>query len=493
MHFGIVKSVSDPLKLGRVQVKVYDLHDKIKTEDLSWSQVIMPANTPAINGTGQSVNLAVGSLVAGIFLDGMMQEFMVMGSLPTKTDFTTDDNTDIGGSEAETTNEPDNNARVRAEVDPTADDIKGTYEPASAYAPIYPYNNVYETESGHVKEYDDTPGAERIKERHKSGTQYEIQPNGSKIEKIVRDNYQLVVGHDTLEVRGNVKIIVSGDANVAVAKNLTAQVGQDMTTIVGGNMITTVDGNADLLVKGDIDGEVRGSILFDVGEGKPEHVIHKDGLEVHHHDLDGYTKHQAITQWFPPVKTDTFTLTYRNMRTVKEMTTEEQAPYASALASFADYDASKVALVNGMWTYPNKTSYTAEYGVIELHTEGKLKAVIGGETDITALQSAKVTALDNITIAATGDESIIDINSIGTSSKIDINSAGTLELFSTGTADIESTGDMTLKSTNIKLDGNVVVTGTTKTSNTQLIDGHTHTQPDTAATATSQGNTGALS
>ena len=493
INFGIVQSVSDPKKLGRVKVKVFNAHDNIETKDLPWSQVMMGANTPAVNGTGHSVNLAIVSLVVGMFLDAQWQEFIVMGSLPTKTDVTTDDDTDIGGSEAETTNDPDNNARVRAEVDPTADDIKGTYEPASAYAPVYPYNNVYETESGHVKEYDDTPGYERIKERHKSGTQYEIQPNGSKIEKIVRDNYQLVVGHDTLEVRGNVKIIVSGDANVAVAKNLTAQVGQDMTTIVGGNMITTVDGNADLLVKGDIDGEVRGSILFDVGEGKPEHVIHKDGLEVHHHDLDGYTKHQAITQWFPPVKTDTFTLTYRNMRTVKEMTTEEQAPYASALASFADYDASKVALVNGMWTYPNKTSYTAEYGVIELHTEGKLKAVIGGETDITALQSAKVTALDNITIAATGDESIIDINSIGTSSKIDINSAGTLELFSTGTADIESTGDMTLKSTNIKLDGNVVVTGTTKTSNTQLIDGHTHTQPDTAATATSQGNTGALS
>ena len=177
------------------------------------------------------------------------------------------------------------------------------------------------------------------------------------------------------------------------------------------------------------------------------------------------------------------------MRTVKEMSTEAQAPYASALASFADYDASKVALVNGMWTYPNKTSYTAEYGVIELHTEGKLKAVIGGETDITALQSAKVTALDNITIAATGDESIIDINSIGTSSKIDINSAGTLELFSTGTADIESTGDMTLKSTNIKLDGNVVVTGTTRTSNTQLIDGHTHA----ITSGSSAGNTGELS
>jgi len=244
INFGIVQSVSDPKKLGRVKVKVFNAHDNIETKDLPWSQVMMGANTPAVNGTGHSVNLAIGSLVVGMFLDAQWQEFIVMGSLPTKTDVTTDDDTDIGGSEAETTNDPDNNARVRAEVDPTADDIKGTYEPASAYAPVYPYNNVYETESGHVKEYDDTPGYERIKERHKSGTQYEIQPNGSKIEKIVRDNYQLVVGHDTLEVRGNVKIIVSGDANIAVAKNLTAQVGQDMTTIVGGNMEANITGNA---------------------------------------------------------------------------------------------------------------------------------------------------------------------------------------------------------------------------------------------------------
>jgi hypothetical protein len=252
INFGIVQSVSDPKKLGRVKVKVFNAHDNIETKDLPWSQVMMGANTPAVNGTGHSVNLAIGSLVVGMFLDAQWQEFIVMGSLPTKTDITTDDDTDIGGSEAETTNDPDNNARVRAEVDPTADDIKGTYEPASAYAPVYPYNNVYETESGHVKEYDDTPGYERIKERHKSGTQYEIQPNGSKIEKIVRDNYQLVVGHDTLEVRGNVKIIVSGDANIAVAKNLTAQVGQDMTTIVGGNMEANITGTTSLTGIGDI-------------------------------------------------------------------------------------------------------------------------------------------------------------------------------------------------------------------------------------------------
>ena len=530
VEYGIVEDINDPLKLGRVKVRVYGAHTlsdgsgkyNIPTSDLGWSNVVLPTNTPAINGLGHSVNLIArtyykdgdllpevfidrfgheqydvttesvpaigdekqtGSLVCGAFVDSAQQEFLVTGTLPTKSH----------GKE-------DNNDRLRGATGVESLDVTGTYEPDSAYAPEYPYNNVYETESGHVKEYDDTPGIERIMERHKSGTQYEIQPDGTKVEKIVRDNYTLVIGNDTLEVKGNVKIFVSGDANIAVTKNLTAQVGQDMTTVVNGNAYTTVDGNADLLVKGDIDGEVRGSILFDVGEGKPEHVIHKDGFEVHHHDLNGFTKHQAITKWFPPQTTSTFTLTYRNMRTVKEMSTEAQAPYATALATFDDYDRDKVKLVDGQWTYPDKESYVAEYGVIELHTEGKLKAVVGGETDILALQSAKVTALENITITATGDESIIDINSTGVSSKIDINtlgassqievnSAGTLKLVSTGTTDVESTGDMTLKSTNIKLDGNVVVTGTTRTSTSQLLDGHNHT----ITGGSSAGNTGNLS
>ena len=221
MYFGIVKNVNDPNKLGRVKVKVYDLHDNIKTEDLSWSQVVMPANTPAINGTGQSVNLAVGSLVCGIFLDAMLQEFMVMGSLPTKTE----------GVE-------DNNVRVRAEADPHAAETRGTYQPASTYAPEYPYNNVMETESGHVKEYDDTPGLERITERHKSGTNYEVTADGSKNETIVRDNYRLVVGQETLEVYGDVRIIVSGHCDLAVAGNVT--------TAIGGDMLSTVDGNITL-------------------------------------------------------------------------------------------------------------------------------------------------------------------------------------------------------------------------------------------------------
>jgi hypothetical protein len=341
MQYGIVKDILDPLKLGRVKVNIYHIHDNISTDDLGWSNVSMPATVPAVSGIGQSVNLIAevlwkdgelldeqitgaagqvirhvsnsttpaagdikvnGTLVFGFFEDPMMQEFVVVGTLPTKT----------AGLH-------DNNVRVRGEADPNASDPKGVYEPASGYAPIYPYNNVMEKESGHVKEYDDTPGAERIMERHKSGTQYEIQPNGSKIEKIVRDNYTLIVGNDTVEIKGNVKVYISGDANIAVAKDLTAQ--------VGGNMNTIVDGNADLLVKGDIDGEVRGNIDMQVGKNNLlAHITYnEDGTIATHNtkNLGGLTKNEAIATWFPIIKNidgvTRWTMDHRGMRQIKEM------------------------------------------------------------------------------------------------------------------------------------------------------------------------------
>jgi len=245
IQFGKVEDLIDPLKLGRVKVRVLGFHDnrdngayKIATKDLPWSQVVMPANSPSVNGKGSSVNLLIGTLVTGEFLDSTLQEFIVMGTLPTKTEGIAD-----------------NNVRVQGEADPNAGAPTGGYQPTSTYAPKYPYNNVTEYESGHVKEYDDTPGRERIVERHMSGTQYEIAPNGSKNETIVRDNYRLVVGQDTLEVYGNVQIIVSGHADIAVGGNLTTSVTGNIAADAFGDITLktndttkkiTLDGNVDI-------------------------------------------------------------------------------------------------------------------------------------------------------------------------------------------------------------------------------------------------------
>ena len=268
INYGTIVDIMDPEKLGRCKVQVYGVHDNIETKDLPWSLVVMPANTPAKGGIGSSVNLLVGTLVCGIFLDGSKQEFIVQGTLPTKTD----------GVE-------DNNIRVRAGPDPHAAEPIGEYQPVSTYAPEYPYNNVMETESGHLKEYDDTKGHERITERHMSGTQYEVCADGTKNERIVRDNYRLVVGQDTLEVFGNVRIIVSGQADIAVAK--------DVNIAVGGNLAAEITGNGDITLKeGNLTTLVsKGNCDFTISEGtttiKSEGLIKLDADNV---DITGELK-----------------------------------------------------------------------------------------------------------------------------------------------------------------------------------------------------------
>ena len=116
-----------------------------------------------------------------------------------------------------------------------------------------------ETESGHLKEYDDTKGHERIVERHMSGTQYEIDPNGTKNERIVRDKYCLVVGQDTLEVFGNIRIIVSGQADIAVAKDVNLAVGGNLTANITGDMTANITGTTSLIGVDNIKIDVTGS------------------------------------------------------------------------------------------------------------------------------------------------------------------------------------------------------------------------------------------
>lgn len=68
---------------------------------------------------------------------------------------------------------------------------------------VYPYNHVYETESGHIMEFDDTNGGERIKIAHRMGTSDEILEDGSKIEQVVNEKYTRVLGDNNTVIGGN--------------------------------------------------------------------------------------------------------------------------------------------------------------------------------------------------------------------------------------------------------------------------------------------------
>jgi hypothetical protein len=96
------------------------------------------------------------------------------------------------------------------------DDGTSFSEPVTPYNAEYPHNHVYESESGHIREIDDTPGAERIHERHASGSGYEIGPDGTKVTRHKLDNYDLTYGQQYTHIRGSQSTTVNGGVKVYV-------------------------------------------------------------------------------------------------------------------------------------------------------------------------------------------------------------------------------------------------------------------------------------
>lgn len=108
-------------------------------------------------------------------------------------------------------------------------------QPKVPYGAEYPFNHVRETESGHVQEFDDTPGYERIHTYHRAGTYQEIDANGSMITKIVGDRYEIWDRNGNIHVKGDINLTIDGYVNVFCQSNADIQVQGDARMEVNGN------------------------------------------------------------------------------------------------------------------------------------------------------------------------------------------------------------------------------------------------------------------
>ena len=108
--------------------------------------------------------------------------------------------------------------------------------------PVYPYNNIQQTESGHSFEMDDTPNQERIRLQHRSGTFIEMAPNGDEVHKVYGDGYEITIQNKHIQVSGNCTIEVLGDYNVHVSGNKNEVIDGDYNLQVTGNMTTRCKG-----------------------------------------------------------------------------------------------------------------------------------------------------------------------------------------------------------------------------------------------------------
>jgi hypothetical protein len=281
---GVVEDRSDPKTLGRLRVRCLGYHteglDKLPTADLPWAHVMNPITSATVSGLGQSPLGAVeGTWVVGFFQDGSdAQQPIIIGTLPgvpselpdtgSKKGFMDTingaypkykDETDVNRLSVNDENLPHSSLTIRKadrttkigradfnEVDLnvansrtgsitlSGDDGTAFDEPETPYASTYPHNHVYESEAGHIREMDDTPGKERIHERHSSGSGYEIHPDGSKVTRVKQDNYTIVSNDEFAHIKGNSSTTVDGGIRVFVNAdgstddhNYTIQVGNN--------------------------------------------------------------------------------------------------------------------------------------------------------------------------------------------------------------------------------------------------------------------------
>lgn len=243
LHMGVVEDRMDPEQMGRVRVRVMGMHSpnkqEVPTNTLPWATVMLPVTSASSSGLGYHPFLVEGTWVALTFNDDTYQDPIILGTIAGKP--AQKRSSDVGfsdpnGEYPRYTDEPDLNKLARGENTIPHEPDSAIGEPANPYAAEYPYNHVYESESGHVKEYDDTSGAERIREHHRSGTEYEVHPNGDRVVTVVGDGYRVVAGNDSVHVSGNVKIVVDGNANLEVGGSFTADIGGTCDITSGGNM-----------------------------------------------------------------------------------------------------------------------------------------------------------------------------------------------------------------------------------------------------------------
>ena len=308
---GVVEDRQDPKHLGRVRVRCLGYHTedliKLPTTDLPWAHPMNPITSATVSGIGQTpLGPVEGTWVVGFFSDGSdAQQPVIMGTLPgvSKTLPTKDGDKGfqdrLNANYPKYTDEPDvNRLAVNDEENPhptltlrkadrdlavgvanvdattivddvvAADDGKSWDEPETPYAAKYPFNHVYETEGGHIREYDDTVDAKRIHERHASGSGYEIFDDGTKVTRVKKDNYSIVTADDYVHIQGEAKH--SFDKGLRVKVNGSAKEGNNYNIEVGAKANVTIevqDGDINLISQlGDVNLKAGKNMNIDVAQ-----------------------------------------------------------------------------------------------------------------------------------------------------------------------------------------------------------------------------------
>lgn len=274
---GVVEDVNDPEEMGRIRIRCVGYHtndiELLPTSGLPWATPILPVTSASMSSIGISATgILPGSWVIGFFRDGISaQDPVILGTIPSVStkrtekgfrdpslsnprfpgliDTPRDATSYYSSSPVFLTKSELRQENIETAVPPKVSSVAPDNSDPTYYTretwdsintelvirPVYPKNQVFESESGHVVEYDDTPGYERISQFHKSGTYKEIIADGSQTVTVVGDNYKVVFKDDNVYIKGNCNLTIDGDLRTLVKGNYHLEVEGDYTQYIKGS------------------------------------------------------------------------------------------------------------------------------------------------------------------------------------------------------------------------------------------------------------------
>lgn len=290
------------VRIWALHSKEKQVNDKtgqgIPTEDLPWAMPIRPITSAAMDGIGNTpLGLVEGTWVVGFARDGdVYNDLFILGSIGGKPEDAPKDNNGKDGfvdprtageisdspryinkvenrdpgypgmdipqgryPQEKWLNEVDVNRLARAEkldetlIKPKREDLEKNIPTAFMslwdelpipYNAKYPYNHVFETESGHVMEFDDTKDAERFHLWHKSKSYLEIHNDGKMQVKTQKDFFTIA--------RGNIHSYAEEDMSLTSKKDfgIMSKTGNVKILSALGDVDVEAFGEINMLAKG---------------------------------------------------------------------------------------------------------------------------------------------------------------------------------------------------------------------------------------------------
>ena len=209
---GIVLDNNDPLKIGRLIVRVYSLYENLDINTIPFCYPVVPYGG---NGKGFLFTPDIGDEVVVIFERNDIKRPMYIGS--------------TYGMPLGINDVPLNHQGLpESTADVAAIDIDPLILENISHKAIYPFNRGIKSSSGLFIEMDDTPGEERLQLGHSSGSRIEFRNDGKLVVHAVGDFNLAVNGNCNIRIDGNVIINILG----SVLKNILGSVIVNITGTV---------------------------------------------------------------------------------------------------------------------------------------------------------------------------------------------------------------------------------------------------------------------